>query len=74
MNTLSISYAVVWQIDFAPEYRWSKCGKCFNIKTGRQLKQVYKSRCIGYNIRGKFYSLTKLRNHLVKVEDINCPF
>lgn len=38
MNTISISYAVVWQIDFAPEYKWSKCGKCFNSKTGSVLK------------------------------------
>lgn len=74
MNTISVSYAVVWQIDFAPEYKWSNCGKCFNSKTGKQIKQVYKSRCIGYNVRGKFYSLTRLRKHLVKIKEINCPF
>lgn len=42
MNSISIDYAVYWQIDFAPEYKWTRCGKCFNCKTGRQIKQVYK--------------------------------
>jgi len=74
MNSLSIDYAVVWELNFATEYKWSRCGKCFNSKTGRVLKQVYKSRCIGYNIRGKFYSLTKLRKHLIKIKDVECPF
>ncbi len=29
---------------------------------------------IGYYIKGKFYSLKKLRNHLVKIENEICPF
>ena len=74
MNSISINYAVYWELDFSTEYKWTKCGKCFNFKTGRQIKQVYKSRCIGYNIKGKFYSLTKLRNHLVKIKNHDCPF
>jgi hypothetical protein len=39
-----------------------------------ELKQVLKNACIGYNIRGKFYSLTKLRKHLVKPKQIDLPF
>lgn len=32
MKTISISYALVWQIQDAKEHKWSKCGKCFNTK------------------------------------------
>lgn len=74
MSLISISYAVYWELTFAPNYQWTKCGKCFNSKTGRQIKQVYKNRCIGYNIKGKFHSLVSLRKHLRKIENKDCPF
>jgi len=74
MNRITISYAYNYEIDFAPEYIFTKCKKCFNLKTGRKIKQVYNSRCIGYNIRGKFYSLKSLRKHLIKPKLISCPF
>lgn len=74
MKTISINYTLKFELDFAPEYKWTKCGKCFNVKTGRKLKQSYVSGSIGYSIRGKFYSLTKLRKHLVKIKDPYCPF
>jgi len=74
MNRVSISYAIYWELDFAPEYKWTKCGKCFNSQTGKQIKQVYKNRCIGYNIRSKFVSLTRLREHLKKIEKEHIPF
>ncbi len=74
MNSISINYALLYQIAFAPEYQWSKCGKCFNTKTGRKIKQVYNSRCLGYNIRGKFYSLKKLRTQLELIKTIKTPF
>ena len=47
---------------------------CYNTKTGREIKQVYNNRCLGYNIRGKFISLTKLRNDLELIPKINTPF
>ena len=62
MNTLSVTYAYTYEISFAPEYKFTDCKKCINVKTGRELKKRYVSRCIGYSIRGKFYSLTKLRS------------
>ncbi|MFA5719983.1 MAG: hypothetical protein WC939_02855 [Acholeplasmataceae bacterium] len=74
MKTISISYALVWQIQDAKEYKWSKCGKCFNTKTNKELKQVYNSRCLGYNIKGKFRSLKQIRKQLVKIEEVECPF
>lgn len=39
---------------------------CVNIRTGRVIKKVYNSGCLGYNIQGKFYSLTFLRANLTK--------
>lgn len=74
MNTISITYTNIYEIDFAPEYKFTKCKKLFNNKTGRNIKQVYNNGCIGYSIRGKFYSLTRLRSHLRKIEKSICPF
>lgn len=73
MNTITVTYNLVYQLDFAPEYQWTKCNKCFNVKRGKQLKQVMQGGSIGYNIRSKFYSLTKLRKHLkpILIQDDN---
>ena len=68
MNTITVTYTLYWQLKNYPEYQFTKCKKCFNVKTGNQIKQVNQSSCIGYNIRGKFRSLTSLRNTLVKIE------
>jgi len=51
MNTISIKYTLDFQLSFAKEYRWTRCGKCFNVKTGRQIKQALNNSCIGYNIK-----------------------
>ena len=64
--TITVTYTIYYVVDFAENYGFTKCKRCFNLKTGREIKQVLKSNCIGYNINGKFYSLTKLRNHLIK--------
>jgi hypothetical protein len=74
MSRVSISYTVYWESDFAPEYKWTKRRKCFNTKTGKQLKQVYQKRSIGFCIRSKFVSLTRLREHLRKIEKEHIPF
>lgn len=75
MSTISITYTLVWQVKFAPEYQWTKCGKCFNVKRQTQLKQVMQGGSIGYNIRSKFYSLTKLRKNLEEIpKEEYCPF
>lgn len=66
MNSVSIRYAYNYELDFAEEYKFTTCGKCVNAKTNRLIKRVVNSRCVGYNIRGKFHSLTQLRKHLVK--------
>ena len=74
MNTISINYPLLWRIDFAENYQFTKCKKLFNVKTGKQLKQVYNNGSLGYCINSKFYSFNKLRKHLVKIVLNDCPF
>lgn len=66
MSCIIKNYAIKYELSFANNYVWLNDNSCYNLKTGRSIKQVYNSRCIGYNINGKFYSLTYLRNYLVK--------
>jgi len=72
--SLSTTYTLKWQLKTANEYKFSECGKCINVKRGREIKQVINGRCIGYCIRGRFQSLTSLRKQLEKIPDIECPF
>ena len=58
MQTVSIRYTVKNELNFAPHYVWLSDNSCFNIRTGRKIKQVLVSGCIGYCIDGKFRSLT----------------
>jgi hypothetical protein len=74
MNSISATYTLKFELKFAPEYKWTKCGKCFNVKSGRQIKQVYNNGCIGYSIKGNFKSLKYLRTQLIKIQLITCPF
>ena len=64
MNSITVTYTLKYRINFAVEYQFTTCKKCFNIKTGRQIKQTESKGSIGYCIRSKFYSLTKLRECL----------
>lgn len=74
MNCISINYTLVWTFDFDDKYQFTSDGMRFNVKSGRKLKQCYNSGSIGYNINGKFMSLTKLRNHLTKIKESKVPF
>jgi len=74
MNSISISYTLKFELDFAPEYKWSEDNQCFNVKTGRKIKQVYNNGCIGYTIRGKFKSLKYLKSRLRKIKNDELPF
>ena len=61
-------------LKFAKNYVFS--GKrCFNSQTQREIKQVYNNGSIGYNINGKFKSLTFLKTQieLIPKED-DLPF
>lgn len=74
MNTISATYTLSYELTFAPQYKWTKCGKCFNTKTGRQVKQTYVCGSIGYCVLGKFHSLTYLRKYISKIKKENTPF
>lgn len=72
---VTLNFTCKYCIDFAPEYVFTtKHNLCVNIKTGRIVKQVLKNGSIGYCINSKFYSLTRLRQSLVKIEKLDCPF
>ena len=71
---VTISYAIKYELDFAPNYKWLKNNSCYNEKTGRIIKQTMCGRSIGYVINGKFKSLTFLRSHMVKPHKDQCPF
>ena len=73
-NYISVNYTYTYKLDFTDNYVFTNCKKCINIKANKELKKTYKSGCIGYNINRKFYSLTELRKHLVKIKPDICPF
>ena len=80
---INIKNVFTHQLSFAPNYKFQitneidvfiKC-KCFNSKTNREIKQVMNGGSIGYCIRGRFYSLSKLRNQIEKIpKETFCPF
>lgn len=74
MQTISITYACKWRIKFAHNYCFTTCKKLINLKTGRVIKQIYNSRCIGYNINGKFYSLKIIRSEIELIKKEFTPF
>lgn len=74
MTTISTTYTLVWQLKFATNYQWTKDGKCINILRNKVLKKYYNSGCVGYNIKGRFYSLSYLRTKLEKILKNICPF
>lgn len=74
MITITINYTCKYQISFAPNYKFTTCGLCYNSKTGRLIKQIIKSNCIGYIINSKFYSLTFLRKKLEIIKKDKLPF
>ena len=41
-STITKKYAVDYVIDFADNYVFTKCKRCFNKKTNREIKQQYK--------------------------------
>ena len=72
--TITITYTITFVVSFAPNYVFTKCNRCFNLKTSRELKQVYKNGSIGYNINRKFYTLNKLRSFLIIPVSEKLPF
>lgn len=74
MHSFTVTYSIKYLVSFAPHYVFNQYKECHNLKTGRRIKKVRQGGSIGYNIKGKFYSLTKLRNYLAKPKEEICPF
>lgn len=74
MITITVLYTCKYRLKFAPNYLFTTCGLCYNFNTGRLLEQKNNSNCIGYNIQGKFKSLTYLREHLELIPESESPF
>jgi hypothetical protein len=64
---ITVNYIAKYRISFAPNYVFTKCGLCYNCKSGRLIKQVLKGSTIGYVITGKFKSLKFLRTNLEEI-------
>ena len=72
---ITLNFTCKWTLDFDDNFVFiEKYNFLVNRKTGKILKQITKGGSIGYVIKGKFYSLTRLRQSLVKIENPDCPF
>lgn len=67
-TTISKNYDCNYTLKFNDNYVFSICGKCINLRTSRVINKVVKGYTIGYLIDRKFYSLTFLRQNLVKIK------
>jgi hypothetical protein len=71
-----LQFTVKYRINFATHYMFTvKPKMLINTKSGRVINQIMKGSTIGYIINSKFYSLTKLREHLelIPIKEIT-PF
>ena len=74
MKTIAIEYTLKYELSSSPNYKFTTCKKCFNVKTGRRIKQTLVGGSIGYVVNGKFKSLSSLRKELRKIKSECCPF
>jgi hypothetical protein len=74
MIEFTVTYKSKYQLKNNTNYIFSTCGLCFNLKSGKLVKQITKNYTIGYLINGKFKSLTKLRSELEIIKIEKLPF
>lgn len=74
MPVITVQYTCKYRLKIAEHYWFTTNGLCYNTKSGRLVKQVLKSNCIGYVIDGKFRSLTFLKTQLEKIPINKTPF
>jgi len=74
MKTFTVTYRVKFELSTHPEYVWNEHGECFNLKTGRRIRQTSKNGMIGYCMKGKFRSLKSLKPLLRKPKNPEYPF
>lgn len=75
MLEFTTKHIAKYRLKSNPNYVYSNDNICYNIKTGRVIKQILKGSSIVYTISGKFKSLDKLRKDLELIPKIKyCPF
>ena len=63
---INVNLKIKFILDFTPNYAWVLDGKCYNMKTGKFIKQIRNNGSIGYIINGKFMLCKSLKLHLIK--------
>lgn len=72
---IHLQFTCKWCLCFDKDFVFvEKYNFLVNLKTNKILKQVLKGGSIGYVIKVKFYTLSKLKGHLVRIEKVKCPF
>ena len=75
MLEFTTKHIAKYRLKSNPNYVYSTDKICFNIKTGRVIKQILKGSTIGYVIAGKFKSLMQLKTDLELIPKIKkAPF
>lgn len=74
MNTISITYTLIYEISFASHYKFTTCKKLINCQRCKEVKKVMNGGSIGYCIQSKFWTLKKLRPYLQKINKHKPPF
>ena len=73
MKTISITYPLVFRFKNHHNLQVTKCGKIFNIKTGRQKKMCYNGGSIGIWIDTKTFITKSTINSMIEPKPYN-PF
>lgn len=75
MLEFTTKHIAKYRLKSANNYVYSTDKICYNLKTGRIIKQILKGSTIGYIINGKFKSLDNLRKDLEIIPKKEyCPF
>ena len=72
---ITLVFSCKWMLDFDSDFVFVEHHNFLvNKKSGKILKQITKGGSIGYVLKGKFYTLAKLKMHLVKITKSTIPF
>jgi hypothetical protein len=75
MIEFSTKHIAKYRLKTATNYVYSTDKICYNLKTGRVIKQIMKGSTIGYIVNGKFKFLEVLRKELELIPKKEyCPF
>ena len=74
MIEFTVTYKAKYRLKNNHNYIFSTCKLCYNLKSGKLIKQITKRYTIGYLIDGKFRSLIRLKEELELIPKNKCPF